>query len=75
MNVNANANANANAAARAGLNARDGGDVFVSGGGSAYFTVEQPYPTVIQRPERRGRRVRRTVRVPYEARRAGNSAS
>lgn len=69
VNVNANANANSSAAARAGLNARAGGSVFVSGGGSAYVTVEQPYPTTINGLNVEGARVRRTIRVPYEARR------
>lgn len=69
VNVNANANANANAGARAGLNARAGGGVWVSGGGSAYVTVDQPYPTTINGLTVEGARVRQTIRVPYEARR------
>lgn len=47
VNVNANANANANANSSA-IRARGAGDVYVSGGGGAYFSVDQPYPTVIQ---------------------------
>jgi hypothetical protein len=69
VNVNVNANANANAAARAGLNARAGGSVFVGGGGSAYVTVDQPYPTTISGLNVEGARVRQTIRVPYESRR------
>jgi hypothetical protein len=67
--VNVNANANANAGARAGLNARAGGSAFVSGGGSAYVTVDQPYPTTISGLNVEGGIVRQVIRVPYEARR------
>lgn len=69
VNVNANANANANARARAGLNARAGGSVWVSGGGSAYVTVDQPYPTTISGLNVEGARMRQMIRVPYEERR------
>lgn len=47
VNVNVNANANANANANGGINARGSGDIYINGGGGAYFSVEQPYPTVI----------------------------
>jgi len=69
VNVNVNANANASAAARAGLNARAGGSTYVGGGGSAYVTVDQPYPTTISGLNVEGARVRQTIRVPYESRR------
>ena len=71
VNVNANANANASAAARAGINARAGGygNLRGGGGGSAYFSVEQPYPTVIQNLNVEAGAVAQVVRVPYEARR------
>ncbi|GAA0643001.1 hypothetical protein [Brevundimonas lenta] len=69
LNVNVNVNASANAGARAGLNARAGGTVFVGGGGSAYVTVDQPYPTTINGLLVEGERVRQTIRVPYESRR------
>lgn len=69
VNVNVNANANASAAARAGLNARAGGSVYVGGGGSAYVTVDQPYPTTISGLNVEGALVRQVIRVPYEARR------
>lgn len=69
VNANANANATAAAAARGGLNARAGGTAFVSGGGSAYVTVDQPYPTTISGLNVEGARVRQTIRVPYESRR------
>ncbi|CAN5263167.1 hypothetical protein BH10PSE1_BH10PSE1_26920 [soil metagenome] len=49
VNVNVNANANANANSNSSLiRARGAGDVYVGGGGGAYFSVDQPYPTVIQ---------------------------
>jgi hypothetical protein len=69
LNVNAGANANAGARGSAGLNARAGGSVWVSGGGSAYVTVDQPYPTTISGLNVEGARVRETIRVPYEERR------
>ena len=71
VNVNVNANANASAAARAGINARVGGygNLRGGGGGSAYFSVEQPYPTVIQNLNVEAGAVAAVVRVPYEARR------
>ena len=47
VNVNGNANSNANSNASS-LRARGAGDVYVGGGGGAYFSVDQPYPTVIQ---------------------------
>ena len=72
LNVNVNVNAAANAGARAnvGLNARTGGLTWGGGGGgSAYVTVDQPYPTTINGLMVEGARVRETVRVPYESRR------
>jgi hypothetical protein len=71
INVNANANSNASAASRAGINARVGGygNLRGGGGGSAYVSVEQPYPTVIQGLTVEAGAVARVVRVPYEARR------
>ena len=69
VNVNVNASAEAGARSRAGLNARAGGSVWVSGGGSAYVTVDQPYPTTINGLTVEGARVRQVIRVPYEARR------
>lgn len=51
VNINANANSNSNSNSNSSDNlirARGAGDVYVSGGGGAYFTVDQPYPTVIQ---------------------------
>jgi len=49
VNVNANANANANANTNStSIRARGAGNVYVNGGGGAYFSVDQPYPTVIQ---------------------------
>ena len=49
VNVNVNANANANANANSTLiRARGAGDVYIGGGGGAYFSVDQPYPTSIQ---------------------------
>jgi len=67
--VNVNASAEAGARSRAGLNARAGGAVWVSGGGSAYVTVDQPYPTTINGLNVEGARVRQVIRVPYESRR------
>ena len=71
VNVNVNVNVNANAAARAGVNARVGGygNLRGGGGGSAYFNVDQPYPTVIQGLNVEAGAVAQVVRVPYEARR------
>ncbi|MBN8527717.1 MAG: hypothetical protein J0M36_00605 [Caulobacterales bacterium] len=63
--MNVNANSNASAGARAAINARAGGAVYVTGGGSAYVNVEQPYPTTIQGLNVEGARVRQTVRVPF----------
>jgi hypothetical protein len=69
VNVNVNANANANANARAGLNARAGSVAVARGGGSAYVTVDQPYPTTISGLNVEGALVRQVIRVPYQARR------
>lgn len=69
VNVNVNAGANATARSNAGLNARAGGSVWVSGGGSAYVTVDQPYPTTISGLNVEGARMQRMIRVPYEERR------
>lgn len=68
VNVNVSADANAGARSRAGINARAGGSVWVSGGGSAYVTVDQPYPTTISGLNVEGA-VRQVIRVPYEERR------
>jgi hypothetical protein len=67
LNVNVNVNAGATAGARAGINARAGGSVYVGGGGSAYVTVDQPYPTTIQGLNVEGSRIMQRVRVPYQA--------
>ncbi|MDI1282060.1 hypothetical protein [Brevundimonas sp.] len=69
MNVNVNVNANASAAARAGINARAGSSVYVQGGGGAYVTVDQPYPTTISGLMVEGAVVSQVVRVPFESRR------
>lgn len=69
MNVNVNVNASASAAAQAGVNARAGSSVYVQGGGSAYVTVDQPYPTTISGLMVEGARVSQVVRVPFESRR------
>lgn len=67
VNVNAGANANANAGARAYVNARAGGfsGSFGGGGGAAYVTVDQPYPTTIQGLAVDG--LVQTVRTPFTA--------
>lgn len=67
VNVNAGASANASASARSGINARGRGDVYVSGGGGAYFNVDQPYPTVIQGLNVEAAAVAQVVRVPFTA--------
>jgi len=67
VNVNANANANANAGARAYVNARAGGAVYVGGGGGAYFSVDQPYPTVIQGLNVESAPAAQVVRTAYTA--------
>jgi len=67
VNVNAGANASANAGARSAINARGRGDVYVGGGGGAYFSVEQPYPTVIQGLNVEAAAMAQVVRVPYSA--------
>jgi len=69
VNVNVNAGAVAGARARAGLNARAGGAVWVGGGGSAYVTVDQPYPTTISGLNVESGGMRRVIQVPYEERR------
>jgi len=71
VNVNVNANANATAASRAGINARlnSYGNIRGGGGGGAYFSVEQPYPTVIQGLNVEAGAVAQVIRVPYESRR------
>ncbi len=71
VNVNVNAGASANASASSGarsyLNARAGGfsGGFGSGGGAAYVTVDQPYPTTIQGLAVDG--LVQTVRTPFTA--------
>tara|TARA_R110002167_G_scaffold3743_13_gene18184 strand:- start:2522 stop:3184 length:663 start_codon:yes stop_codon:yes gene_type:complete len=69
VNVNVNANASASASARAGINARAGSSVYVQGGGGAYVTVDQPYPTTISGLMVEGAAVSQVVRVPFESRR------
>lgn len=72
VNVNVNVNANASASARASAGARAGvyGNIRGGGGGGgAYFSVEQPYPTVIQGLNVEAGSVARVIRVPFEARR------
>ncbi|MDO9609371.1 MAG: hypothetical protein Q7J26_12670 [Brevundimonas sp.] len=67
VNVNAGASANANAGSRAYVNARAGGfsGSIGGGGGSAYVTVDQPYPTTIQGLAVDG--LAQTVRTPFTA--------
>ena len=69
LNINVNVNANAQAGARAAINARAGvyGSVTGAGGGSAYVSVDQPYPTVIQGLNVEGGRVQQVIRTPYTA--------
>jgi hypothetical protein len=79
VNINANANADANADGNAGVTARARallnarvsgyGNVRGGGGGGAYFSVEQPYPTVIQGLTVEAGTVSQVVHVPYESRR------
>jgi hypothetical protein len=66
--ANAYANANANSGARAYLNARSGSysGSFGGGGGSAYVSVDQPYPTTIQGLAVEGV-IAQVVRTPYTA--------
>jgi len=65
VNVNAGASASASAGARAGgyINARAGSSGYY-GGGSAYVSVDQPYPTTIQGLAVEGL-VAQTIRTPY----------
>ena len=67
VNVNAGASATANAGSRAYVNARAGGfsGSFGGGGGSAYVSVDQPYPTTIQGLAVEG--LTQTVRTPFTA--------
>ncbi|ASE41229.1 hypothetical protein CEP68_12995 [Brevundimonas vesicularis] len=67
-NANAGAGANANAGARSYVNARAGGfsNSFGGGGGAAYVSVDQPYPTTIQGLAVEGV-IAQTVRTPYSA--------
>lgn len=69
VNVNVNANAGANASARGAVNARAGvyGSVQGRGGGSAYVSVDQPYPTVINGLNVEGARIQQVIRTPYTA--------
>jgi len=62
-----NVNVNVNASARASATARGRGDVYVSGGGGAYFNVDQPYPTVIQGLNVEAAAVAQIIRVPFTA--------
>ena len=71
--VDANANANASANARSSLNARsvssaDGrsyGNIGGGAGGSAFVSVEQPYPTAISGLNVESAAVAQVIRVPY----------
>nr|WP_316629281.1 hypothetical protein [uncultured Brevundimonas sp.] len=67
-NAGANANGYANTGARSYLNARAGGFSrnYGGGGGAAYISVDQPYPTTIQGLAVEGM-VAQTVRTPYSA--------
>jgi len=67
-NANAGAGANANSGARSYVNARAGGfsGSFGGGGGAAYVSVDQPYPTTIQGLAVEGV-IAQTVRTPYSA--------
>ena len=66
VNVNVNVNAGASAGARAGgyINARAGSGGYYGGGGSAYVSVDQPYPTTIQGLAVEGLAAE-TVRTPF----------
>lgn len=63
VNINANANSNVNSSSNL-IRARGAGDVYVSGGGGAYFNVDQPYPTVIQGINVEGAAMAQVVQVP-----------
>ncbi|WP_339915542.1 hypothetical protein [uncultured Brevundimonas sp.] len=63
VNVNVNVNANASASARA----RSGSNVYVQGGGGAYVTVDQPYPTTISGLTVEGGQAAQVIRVPFTA--------
>ncbi|WP_295216372.1 hypothetical protein [uncultured Brevundimonas sp.] len=67
-NAGAGANSNANSGARSYVNARAGGfsGSFGGGGGAAYVSVDQPYPTTIQGLAVEGV-IAQTVRTPYSA--------
>lgn len=67
-NGNANANANANSSANGYVNAHGyTGLIGGGGGGSAYFSVEQPYPTLVQGLNVEAAAVSQVIQVPYEA--------
>ncbi len=67
VNVNVNGNANANANASSLINAHGQGDTYVNSNGGAYFSVAQPYPTVIEGLNVEGAAVAQVVRTPYTA--------
>jgi hypothetical protein len=67
-NAGARANSNSGAGASAASNARtSSGWLFGGGGGSAYVTVEQPYPTAINGLNVEGGWRQKIVRTPFEA--------
>lgn len=71
LNVNINGNSNSNLNSNENLiRARGagggGGDVYVSGGGGAYFNVDQPYPTVIQGMNVESAAMAQVVQVPIQ---------
>lgn len=67
VNVNVNGNANANANASSLINARGRGDTYVNSNGGAYFSVAQPYPTVIEGLNVEGAAAAQVVRTPFTA--------
>jgi hypothetical protein len=67
VNVNGNANANANANAGSLINAHGSGDTYINSSGGAYFSVAQPYPTVIEGLNVEGAVAAQVVRTPFTA--------
>lgn len=71
---NVNSSSNANAEARSSLNARSGsagsgrsyGNIGGGAGGSAFVSVEQPYPTAINGLNVESAAVAQVIQVPYE---------